>query len=65
MKVLSKMDFSWDNIQFKRGFEYEISITDKFKEFIKCGYLKEQNVDLKEEKTERKTKEFKGNKKTK
>ena len=64
MKVISKIDFSWDAIKFHRGKEYEINLTEKFKEFIKVGYLKEV-IEKKEIKEEVKTKEFKGKKKTK
>jgi len=69
MRVIAKIEFSWDNIRFKRGLEYDIPNTEKFKEFVKVGYLKEvtEKVETseKEDKTERKTKEYKGSKKTK
>jgi hypothetical protein len=66
MKVISKMDFIHEGDRFRRGFEYEVKSTPKILEFIKVGYLKEVEViEVKEAKEVVKTKEFKGNKKTK
>ncbi len=60
------MDFIHEGDRFRRGFEYEVKSTPKILEFIKVGYLKEVEViEVKEAKEVVKTKEFKGNKKTK
>ncbi len=60
------MDFIHEGIRFMRGFEYEVKSTPKILEFIKVGYLKEViEIEVKEVKQERKTKEYKGTKKTK
>lgn len=58
------MDFVWDGVHFRRNREYEINLTPKNKEFIKCGYFKEV-IEEKEFKEPKKTKELKVSKKTK
>lgn len=70
MKVISKMDFIHDGDRFRRGFTYEVKSTPKILEFIKVGYLNEveevkEIIEGKELKAEKKTKEFKVNRKTK
>lgn len=57
------MDFIHEGNRFRRGFTYEVNATPKILEFIKVGYLNE--VEEKELKVDKKTKEFKGKVKTK
>jgi len=41
MKVVCKVNFSWEAIQYQRGFIYEIPMSGKFLDFLKVGYFVE------------------------